>query len=111
MSALIAASRSTMAFRAVACTKQYSAGYLQLARLYSSGKFPPHTVINMPALSPTMTQGNIGSWSKSVGDELHAGEAIAEIETDKASMEFSVSRGRVLGQDFVRRRNQGCSSG
>lgn len=88
MSALIAASRSTMAFRAVACTKQYSAGYLQLARLYSSGKFPPHTVINMPALSPTMTQGNIGSWSKSVGDELHAGEAIAEIETDKASMDF-----------------------
>lgn len=35
-----------------------------------------------------MTQGNIGSWSKSVGDELHAGEAIAEIETDKASMDF-----------------------
>lgn len=77
-----------MAFRAVASTKQYSLGYLQLARLYSSGKFPPHTVINMPALSPTMTQGNIGSWSKSVGDELHAGEAIAEIETDKASMDF-----------------------
>lgn len=88
MSALIAASRSAMAFRAVASTKQYSAGYLQLARLYSSGKFPPHTVINMPALSPTMTQGNIGSWSKSVGDELHAGEPIAEIETDKASMDF-----------------------
>lgn len=56
-------------------------------RFYSS-KFPSHTVINMPALSPTMTQGNIGSWSKKVGDELQPGEAIAEIETDKASMDF-----------------------
>jgi pyruvate dehydrogenase E2 component (dihydrolipoamide acetyltransferase) len=42
----------------------------------------------MPALSPTMTQGNIGSWSKKVGDQLSPGEAIAEIETDKASMDF-----------------------
>ncbi|KAG7192423.1 pyruvate dehydrogenase complex dihydrolipoamide acetyltransferase component (E2) [Scheffersomyces spartinae] len=57
-------------------------------RLYSSGKFPPHTVINMPALSPTMTQGNIASWSKKVGDQLQPGESIAEIETDKATMEF-----------------------
>lgn len=88
MSALIAASRTAVAFRAAACSKQYSIGYLQLARLYSSGKFPPHTVINMPALSPTMTQGNIGTWNKKEGDELHPGEAIAEIETDKASMDF-----------------------
>lgn len=42
----------------------------------------------MPALSPTMTQGNIQSWAKKVGDELTPGEAIAEIETDKASMDF-----------------------
>jgi pyruvate dehydrogenase E2 component (dihydrolipoamide acetyltransferase) len=35
-----------------------------------------------------MTQGNIGSWSKKVGDQLNPGEAIAEIETDKASMDF-----------------------
>lgn len=60
----------------------------QLARLYSSGKFPPHTVINMPALSPTMTQGGIVAWSKNVGDQLEVGEPIAEIETDKASMDF-----------------------
>ncbi|KAA8900895.1 hypothetical protein TRICI_006108 [Trichomonascus ciferrii] len=42
----------------------------------------------MPALSPTMTQGNIGSWNKAVGDQLSPGESIAEIETDKASMDF-----------------------
>lgn len=59
-----------------------------MARLYSSGKFPPHTVIQMPALSPTMTQGNIAAWSKNEGDELAPGEPIAEIETDKATMDF-----------------------
>lgn len=64
-----------------------AAASLQLSRWYSS-KFPPHTVINMPALSPTMTQGNIASWSKKEGDQLAPGEAIAEIETDKATMDF-----------------------
>lgn len=88
MSALFAASRTSLATRAVACTRQHRFSYLQLARLYSSGKFPPHTVINMPALSPTMTQGNIAAWSKKVGDKLLPGEPIAEIETDKATMDF-----------------------
>ncbi|CAX40700.1 dihydrolipoamide acetyltransferase component of pyruvate dehydrogenase complex, putative [Candida dubliniensis CD36] len=90
MSALFAVSRSAMALRTIA-PRSYTAtssSFLALARLYSSGKFPPHTVINMPALSPTMTQGNIQSWAKKVGDELTPGEAIAEIETDKASMDF-----------------------
>lgn len=85
MSALFAVSRTTVAVRQAARRMPFSG--LQLARLYSS-KFPPHTVINMPALSPTMTEGGIASWSKKVGDELQPGEAIAEIETDKASMDF-----------------------
>lgn len=59
----------------------------QLNRFYSS-KFPDHTVIAMPALSPTMTQGNIARWTKKVGDQLEPGESIAEIETDKAVMDF-----------------------
>lgn len=42
----------------------------------------------MPALSPTMTQGNVGQWQKSVGDKLSPGEALVEIETDKATMDF-----------------------
>jgi pyruvate dehydrogenase E2 component (dihydrolipoamide acetyltransferase) len=42
----------------------------------------------MPALSPTMTQGNIGAWQKSVGDALAPGEVLVEIETDKAQMDF-----------------------
>lgn len=87
MSALFTVSRSVMAARAIA-PKVNTSSFLNLARLYSSGKFPPHTVIHMPALSPTMTQGNIQSWAKKVGDELAPGEPIAEIETDKASMDF-----------------------
>lgn len=42
----------------------------------------------MPALSPTMTQGNIGAWKKSVGDLVSPGDVLVEIETDKAQMDF-----------------------
>jgi pyruvate dehydrogenase E1 component beta subunit len=41
----------------------------------------------MPALSPTMTEGKISRWLKKVGDDIHAGDVLAEIETDKATME------------------------
>ncbi|PVH14897.1 pyruvate dehydrogenase complex dihydrolipoamide acetyltransferase [Candidozyma duobushaemuli] len=73
---------------------------LSMARFYSS-KFPEHTVIHMPALSPTMTQGGIMSWSKQVGDELAPGEPIAEIETDKASMDFEFQEEGYLAKILV----------
>ncbi|KAF2649023.1 dihydrolipoamide acetyltransferase component of pyruvate dehydrogenase [Lophiostoma macrostomum CBS 122681] len=57
-----------------------------LARYYAS--FPPHTVISMPALSPTMTSGNIGTWQKKPGDSIAPGDVLVEIETDKAQMDF-----------------------
>tara|TARA_R110002003_G_scaffold45_5_gene3489 strand:- start:39057 stop:39443 length:387 start_codon:yes stop_codon:yes gene_type:complete len=50
--------------------------------------FPSHTVISMPALSPTMTAGNIGAWQKKVGDSIAPGDVLVEIETDKAQMDF-----------------------
>ena len=53
-----------------------------LARGFSSA-LPDHTVLLMPALSPTMTQGNIASWLKKVGDKISPGDAIADLETDK----------------------------
>src|ERR1700755_1664930 len=43
--------------------------------------------ILMPALSPTMTEGNLARWLKKEGDEVKAGQVLAEIETDKATME------------------------
>ena len=52
--------------------------------------------ILMPALSPTMTEGNLAKWLKKEGDEVHSGDVLAEIETDKATMEFeAVDHGRV----------------
>ncbi len=52
--------------------------------------------ILMPALSPTMTEGKLAKWLKGVGDEVRAGDVIAEIETDKATMEVeAVDEGRL----------------
>jgi len=46
------------------------------------------TIINMPRLSDTMTEGTVASWLKKVGDKVNEGDILAEIETDKATMEF-----------------------
>jgi pyruvate/2-oxoglutarate dehydrogenase complex dihydrolipoamide acyltransferase (E2) component len=46
----------------------------------------------MPALSPTMTHGSISSWKYKAGDFVKAGDALCEIETDKASVGFDVSK-------------------
>jgi pyruvate dehydrogenase E2 component (dihydrolipoamide acetyltransferase) len=52
--------------------------------------------ILMPALSPTMTEGNLTRWLKKEGDEVRSGDVIAEIETDKATMEYeAVDEGRI----------------
>ncbi|KZF23348.1 pyruvate dehydrogenase [Xylona heveae TC161] len=69
-----------------------------LARCYASKSFPPHTVVSMPALSPTMTQGNIGAWQKKPGDSLGPGDVLVEIETDKAQMDFEFQDEGVLAK-------------
>ena len=46
------------------------------------------TVITMPRLSDTMTEGTVATWLKKVGDTIKEGDIFAEIETDKATMEF-----------------------
>src|ERR1044072_479689 len=52
--------------------------------------------ILMPALSPTMTEGKIAKWVKKEGDAVKAGDILAEIETDKATMEFeAIDEGRI----------------
>jgi pyruvate dehydrogenase E1 component beta subunit len=54
------------------------------------------TQILMPALSPTMTEGKLSRWLKKVGDEVRSGDVIAEIETDKATMEVeAVDKGKL----------------
>lgn len=55
------------------------------------------TVINMPRLSDTMTEGTVATWLKKVGDKIAEGDILAEIETDKATMEFeSFNSGTLL---------------
>ena len=49
------------------------------------------TNILMPALSPTMTEGTLAKWLKKEGDKVSSGELLAEIETDKATMEFEAA--------------------
>ena len=45
-------------------------------------------IVRMPKLSDTMTEGVVAEWHKNVGDQVESGEVLAEIETDKATMEF-----------------------
>ena len=53
-------------------------------------------IIRMPKLSDTMTEGVVAEWHKKIGDEVESGELLAEIETDKATMEFESFQDGVL---------------
>jgi pyruvate dehydrogenase E2 component (dihydrolipoamide acetyltransferase) len=59
------------------------------------------TNILMPALSPTMTEGTLARWLKKEGEQVKAGDVIAEIETDKATMEVEAVDEGVLGRILV----------
>ena len=60
----------------------------------------PITIL-MPALSPTMEKGNLAKWLKKEGDAVKAGDIIAEIETDKATMEFEAVDEGTIGKILV----------
>ena len=53
----------------------------------NASELPPHILLEMPALSPTMNQGNIAKWRKKEGDKIEVGDILCEIETDKATLE------------------------
>src|SRR5277367_1721651 len=55
----------------------------------------------MPALSPTMEKGNLAKWVKGEGDKIKSGDVIAEIETDKATMEVEATDEGTLGKILV----------
>ncbi len=63
--------------------------------------------ILMPALSPTMTEGTLAKWNKKEGDVVKSGEVIAEIETDKATMEVEAVDEGTLGKILVKEGTQG----
>ncbi|KAF2154287.1 pyruvate dehydrogenase [Myriangium duriaei CBS 260.36] len=96
-SARLCAKRPALSYRAHDCASRVPA-VAALARYYASKSFPPHTVISMPALSPTMQSGNIGTWQKKAGDSLAPGDVLVEIETDKAQMDFEFQEEGVLAK-------------
>src|SRR5215467_6894395 len=59
------------------------------------------TQVLMPALSPTMTEGKIARWLKREGESVSAGDVLAEIETDKATMEVEAVDEGVLSKIVV----------
>jgi pyruvate dehydrogenase E2 component (dihydrolipoamide acetyltransferase) len=57
---------------------------------------PAHIKLTMPALSPTMNEGNLAKWRKKEGDKVNPGDVLAEVETDKATVDFeSVEEGYI----------------
>ena len=74
-------------------------GALRILRPLST--YPPHTLLPMPALSPTMTQGNLAAWKKAEGEEIAAGDVIAEVETDKATVDYEVVDDGIIAKILV----------
>ncbi|MGZ9097801.1 MAG: pyruvate dehydrogenase complex E1 component subunit beta [Micavibrio sp.] len=67
------------------------------------------TEILMPALSPTMTEGKLARWTKKEGDTVKAGDVIAEIETDKATMEVEAVDEGTLGKFLIAEGTEGVA--
>jgi len=63
--------------------------------------------ILMPALSPTMEEGTLAKWSVKEGDSVSSGDVIAEIETDKATMEFEAVDEGVIAKIMVAEGSEG----
>ena len=59
------------------------------------------TEVLMPALSPTMEEGTLAKWLVKEGDKVKSGQILAEIETDKATMEFEAVDEGVVGKLLV----------
>ena len=67
------------------------------------------TQVLMPALSPTMTEGKLARWLKKVGEDVRAGDVIAEIETDKATMEVEAVDEGTLSQILIEEGTEGVA--
>jgi pyruvate dehydrogenase E2 component (dihydrolipoamide acetyltransferase) len=67
---------------------------------------PPHTLLGMPALSPTMTSGNLAAWKKSAGDKIEVGDVVAEVETDKATVDYEAQDEGFVAKILV---EEGCT--
>ena len=67
--------------------------------------------LKMPALSPTMEEGTLAKWLVKAGDEVKSGDILAEIETDKATMEFEAIDEGTIGEILVAEGTEGVKVG
>ena len=65
------------------------------------------TEVLMPALSPTMEEGTLAKWLVKEGDEVASGDILAEIETDKATMEFEAVDEGIIGKILIAEGTEG----
>merc|ERR1712012_681550 len=65
------------------------------------GGSTPGTEVNMPSLSPTMTEGTIVKWCKNEGEKLSAGDVLCEVQTDKAVVAMEVDDDAILAKILV----------
>lgn len=63
--------------------------------------YPPHTVLRISALSPTMESGNLARWGKKEGEEITAGDVLMSVETDKATVDDEAVDDAFLAKIFV----------
>jgi pyruvate dehydrogenase E2 component (dihydrolipoamide acetyltransferase) len=70
-------------------------------RKFATGNYPPHEVLGMPALSPTMEQGTIASWDRKIGDKVSPGDVICQVTTDKAIVAFESTEEGYIAQILV----------
>nr|CCA24560.1 dihydrolipoyllysineresidue acetyltransferase component of pyruvate dehydrogenase complex putative [Albugo laibachii Nc14] len=69
--------------------------------LFRSFSYPPHEVVGLPALSPTMDHGNLAKWRLKEGDRINSGDVICEVETDKAVVDFEAQDDMFLAKILV----------
>ena len=67
--------------------------------------------LKMPALSPTMEEGTLAKWLVKAGDSVSSGDIIAEIETDKATMEFEAVDEGVIAEILIAEGTEGVKVG
>lgn len=95
-----------MAFRLLAKQLTQQQQQRQLLRYFSSV-----IKLEMPALSPTMSEGNIISWNKKEGDRVKVGDLICEIQTDKATIGFESQEDGYLAKIIVPGESKGVEVG
>ncbi|OQR82916.1 dihydrolipoyllysine-residue acetyltransferase component of pyruvate dehydrogenase complex [Achlya hypogyna] len=73
--------------------------------------YPSHELVGLPALSPTMEQGNLAKWNMKEGDAIAAGDIICQIETDKAIVDYEAQDDMFLARILVPEGTEGITVG